>query len=386
MSGALWLIGALLALFPASGSDTIVLKAATVLPVTGPPLSPGFVTIEGDRILQVGGLAPEGLAVRDLGGAWITPGFLDAGWRAFVTQRSDGDSHPEWLWGDVLDREFDPRRAWAGGVTSAVAVPATQQAIAGWAPLVRFTPKGITVSRSRALLFGSVSTSLENRSEIHELLLAGARAKEEWDRYLREREAYRRADAEGRAADGPPRLPESDPALTSLADVLTGVRPMRLGISDWSGWRRLSEAPELSEVRFWFAGEVEPPVDTEVRERAMFVLAPRTLKRLTRSASSEASDWLAAGWSLAFASDDIEDPAFLRFEAARAIARGAPRDDVLAALTIVPARELGLAGELGSLSPGTLADLVIWSGDPFDPTTKVSGVVLGGKLERISKD
>jgi imidazolonepropionase-like amidohydrolase len=54
--------------------------------------------------------------------------------------------------------------------------------------------------------------------------------------------------------------------------------------------------------------------------------------------------------------------------------------DALAAVTIVPARMLGVDDRVGSLDVGKDADLVLWSGEPFQPTSRVVGVLLDGVL------
>ena len=56
--------------------------------------------------------------------------------------------------------------------------------------------------------------------------------------------------------------------------------------------------------------------------------------------------------------------------------------EALQAATIVPARSLGMDGEIGSIEPGKLADLVILNGDPLENirnTERVQTVVLGGR-------
>jgi len=55
-------------------------------------------------------------------------------------------------------------------------------------------------------------------------------------------------------------------------------------------------------------------------------------------------------------------------------------DDALAAVTLVPARLVGVEKRVGSLEVGKDADLVLWSGKPFEPTSRVIGVLLEGEL------
>ncbi len=55
-------------------------------------------------------------------------------------------------------------------------------------------------------------------------------------------------------------------------------------------------------------------------------------------------------------------------------------DRALKAITLDAARILKIDAEYGSLEPGKVADLVLYDGDPFEHTTHVTHVVLGGKV------
>ena len=48
-------------------------------------------------------------------------------------------------------------------------------------------------------------------------------------------------------------------------------------------------------------------------------------------------------------------------------------------MTLVPARLWGVADRYGSLEPGKDADVVVWSGDPFELTTGVEHVFIAGQ-------
>ena len=64
---------------PAPAPETIVLKAAHIFDATGTSLKDGAViVVRGDRIVSVGGTAPAGARVIDLGNATLLPGFIDA--------------------------------------------------------------------------------------------------------------------------------------------------------------------------------------------------------------------------------------------------------------------------------------------------------------------
>lgn len=70
----------------------------------------------------------------------------------------------------------------------------------------------------------------------------------------------------------------------------------------------------------------------------------------------------------------------LLFEAAVAAANGLSFEEALAAVTIDPAKILGIANRVGSLERGKDADLVLFDGDPFEYTTHVTTVLIDGKV------
>jgi imidazolonepropionase-like amidohydrolase len=62
-----------------SPDTPVVLKAARVIARAGAaPVIPGIVLVEGRRIARVGGQAPQGATVIDLGSATVIPGLIDA--------------------------------------------------------------------------------------------------------------------------------------------------------------------------------------------------------------------------------------------------------------------------------------------------------------------
>jgi imidazolonepropionase-like amidohydrolase len=56
----------------------------------------------------------------------------------------------------------------------------------------------------------------------------------------------------------------------------------------------------------------------------------------------------------------------IKQEAGNAVAYGMSWDDALRAITLTPAEVFGVADRVGSLQAGRDANVVIWSGDPFE--------------------
>ena len=81
----------------------------------------------------------------------------------------------------------------------------------------------------------------------------------------------------------------------------------------------------------------------------------------------------SAGVTIAITTDHPVVPInFLAHQAALSVKHGLDRDTALRALTINPARIIGVDDRLGSIEPGKDADLVIWSGDPLDVLSRVT--------------
>ena len=53
--------------------------------------------------------------------------------------------------------------------------------------------------------------------------------------------------------------------------------------------------------------------------------------------------------------------------------------DAIKTVTLNPARIFGVDKQLGTLEPGKVADVVVWSGDPLDLTQAPTNVIVAGK-------
>ena len=85
-----------------------------------------------------------------------------------------------------------------------------------------------------------------------------------------------------------------------------------------------------------------------------------------------------AGVTLVLSSFDTHNARNLRQEAGNAISHGLDREAALRAVTLNAARTWGIADRVGSIEVGKEADLVVWSGDPFELTTAADHVFING--------
>lgn len=77
----------------------------------------------------------------------------------------------------------------------------------------------------------------------------------------------------------------------------------------------------------------------------------------------------------------------LLFTVARAMQHGYTPADPIATLTSRPAALLGLEQDTGQIAPGFRADLVVWSGHPLLPGSRVERVYVGGlEVYRVGRD
>ncbi len=86
-----------------------------------------------------------------------------------------------------------------------------------------------------------------------------------------------------------------------------------------------------------------------------------------------------AGITFAISSGSSSDVFALTYQAGIAVSFGLPKDEALKALTIYPARILGVDDRLGSIEEGKIANLVIATGNPVDYTSQISQLFIRGE-------
>ncbi len=122
-----------------------------------------------------------------------------------------------------------------------------------------------------------------------------------------------------------------------------------------------------------------------VRSKAMVVLPPFPLQGRTGEGSFMAADTAKVLHDLnipiALSSHGAgAAETYLDRQAGLAMRGGLSFEAALVAVTLEPARMIGIDDRVGSISVGKDADLVLWTGAPFELTSRVSGVLIDGQL------
>lgn len=82
--------------------------------------------------------------------------------------------------------------------------------------------------------------------------------------------------------------------------------------------------------------------------------------------------------AFALSSSELKDRSTFKKNLLRSIERGFSKDDALASMTTIPARQLGVAEILGTVEEGKIANLVVTDGDYFDEKSDVAEVWIQG--------
>ena len=85
-----------------------------------------------------------------------------------------------------------------------------------------------------------------------------------------------------------------------------------------------------------------------------------------------------AGVPVIIVEGETGGPRNLRWAAGHAVRFGMPWDKALAAITLAPARAFGVDNQYGSITVGRVADVVVWSGDPLDFSSRAEHVFIHG--------
>ena len=93
-----------------------------------------------------------------------------------------------------------------------------------------------------------------------------------------------------------------------------------------------------------------------------------------------------AGVTISFTGTGSHDARKLRQVAGNAVSNGLPYEAGVAAMTVSPVVIFALGDDRGSIEENSVADLVIWSGDPLEVTSAADQVIIEGKrVDMVSR-
>lgn len=180
-----------------------------------------------------------------------------------------------------------------------------------------------------------------------------------------------------------------DIRLEAVIPVLKGVMPLRAHAhraDDIISAIRIAEEFKINKLVIEHGTEADL-VKEYLKERKIPVafgpmLTPRIKMELKSRNYKTAINLVEAGVKVALITDhpynSIDQ---LRTIAALTIAEGLKKKDALHLLTSHPAEIIGCGDKVGEITPGYDADLVVYSGDPFDINSKVLFTFINGRLE-----
>jgi len=399
---AAWMLAVLAGTAPAQ-DGALLIRNATIHPVTSPPVENASLLVRDGMIAEIGAkiAAPKGTAVVEGRGLHVYPGMIDSGTTlgmaeiGSVRETSDvrelGEFNPQLrsLIAVNPSSEHIPV-ARANGITMAVTLPGGG-IIAGQAGLVQldgwtWEEMAVRPAVATRVLFPVLSTVtagefFERRRTIpyeearrkHEADLQKLRLfVEDARRYQREKEA------------GATRV---DLKFEAMLPVLEGKRPLMITAVRERAIREALEFTRREKLRMILAEprEMSQPLLKEVKERSIpVILGPVHSLPLDEDSPYDSqytfpAELLRAGILFAFASFESDSVRNLPYQAAAAVAYGLPHEEALKAVTINAARIWGVDDQTGSIETGKRADLILTDGDPLETRTQVKLMLLRGR-------
>ncbi len=374
-------------------AQTIALTGGTVFPVAGPKLEHATVLIRDGRIVAVGAnvaVPPDATRI-DATGKWITPGLIDGGNQMGLTEigavRETNDAAVR---NDTVAASFNVAEGInpastlipitrMAGVTTALAAPA-EGLIRGQAVLIDLD--GATIE---AMLVKSPVAMVAELSERTKEAGGGSRAgsAERLRRVLDDALEYGRRKADwARAQMHPLAAPATD--LQALGAVVRGELPLIVVANRRSDIETALRIAREYHLKLILAEAAEAWQVADAIARAGVPVLVQPLDNIPSydglGVRYENAALLAkAGVKVALLETDTHNARNLRQQAGNAVSNGMTWDQALRAVTLSPAEIFGVADRYGSLAAGKVADVVVWSGDPFEFATAVEHVFIRGR-------
>lgn len=387
-------------LAPAASAQTIAITGGRVFPVSGAPIDNGTVLIRDGRIVAVGSAVaiPADAQRIDATGKWVTPGlFNPSTLLGLVEVGAVAETRQASARSTDEDRIHAAFRSWEGlNPASVLFAAARNEGITN----VMIHPQGGLVSGQAAVLDivnGSLSDMLvrapvamvaqvanpggAGTGSRGELLLRLRELLDDTRAYQRNRTAFDRGETRELAAS------RSD--LEAMIPVLEGRMLLIVEAEASSDIEAAIDIARQYDLRIAIGGGSEAWRVAGKLAAARIPVFAGAMNNIpgsfaTLGARQENAGLLRrAGVEVLLIGTGSDPDAFnvrnIRQEAGNAVAYGMSWDDALRAITLVPAQLFGVADKLGSLQPGRTANVVVWSGDPFEFSTTVDHVLVRGQ-------
>ena len=362
----------LLALLVLLSQEPVAITGARIVPGDGPEIASGTILIRDGKIAGIGAdvAVPEGARVVKADGWTALPGLVHAASR-LGAGRTDGGgpgTTPQHRAADDINPALDVygEAARTGftlfGISPAGGVVAGQGAVLR--PFDRERERRMV--EPAAFLRIGMQASTPAKEALRQFLESGKRAVES-----AKKTPVDKLDERSRVA----------------LRFVTGDLPALVSV-DGPGevlhfWQLLDAAgAPKARVTFLATTDVYRAAEALGRRKARVLMRPEmAYAPLTRDRVNAAAELHRAGAIVGFValSDAPEALEAQLFRAGELVKAGFPRDAALRALTRVPAEALGLEARTGSLEKGKDADLLLFDGDPFAPTSRLRRVFLEGR-------
>ena len=368
----------------------------TVRTAAGPVIEKGTVLIRAGRITAVGAnvTVPDGATVIDAAGKIVTPGFIESNTNLGIVEiplsaegTADQSSTDPGLGAafNVVDA-FNPFSTAipvtrVDGITRALVVPGgTGHLLLGQAAVFDLLGEQVPTSVTRSpaammAILGEAGAGVAGGSRATAMLRLRELLQDAVD-FNRNRVAWnngqRRDYARGRLD------------LEALRPVILGELPLAVSANRASDLLAALRLASEFKLKLIIVGAAE---GWKVADQLAKARVPVIIKPLTNIPSFDAlgatlenaARLHRAGVQVALSSFETHRAQTLRQEAGNAVSYGLDADAALRAVTLNPAQIWGVASTTGSLEVGKDADVVIWSGDPFELTTSAERVFIKGR-------